>query len=136
MKKYCALGLASMALAGCSSITGSGTTQSVSVQTLSANGAEVSGAKCSLKNDVGSWFVTTPGSVTVSRSNKDLFVSCKKEDMDVGEANVVSHTKCNMFGNIIFGGGIGAIIDHNNGSAYEYPGLIKIYMGKHLTIKE
>ncbi|MEY5028041.1 MAG: hypothetical protein RLZ63_356 [Pseudomonadota bacterium] len=35
-----------------------------------------------------------------------------------------------MFGNIILGGGIGAIIDHNNGSAYEYPSLIKIFMGK------
>ena len=35
-----------------------------------------------------------------------------------------------MFGNIIFGGGVGAIIDHNNGSAYEYPALIKIFMGK------
>ena len=35
-----------------------------------------------------------------------------------------------MFGNIILGGGVGAIIDHNNGSAYEYPALIKIFMGR------
>jgi hypothetical protein len=34
-----------------------------------------------------------------------------------------------MFGNIIFGGGVGAIIDHNNGSAYEYPPSLKIVMG-------
>ena len=34
-----------------------------------------------------------------------------------------------MFGNIIFGGGIGAIIDHNNGSAYEYPAFFQVQMG-------
>lgn len=130
------LALVGMALAGCSSITGSGTTQSVSVQALNAGGVEVTGARCSLQNDVGSWFVTTPGSVTINRSNKDLFVKCTKEGLENGEAKVVSSTKCNMFGNLIFGGGIGAIIDHNNGSAYEYPGLIKVSMGQNTTISK
>jgi hypothetical protein len=66
----------------------------------------------------------------VRRSNKDLQVICKKAGIDVGTANVVSRTKGNMYGNILLGGGIGAIIDHNNGSAYEYPTLIKIFMGR------
>lgn len=35
-----------------------------------------------------------------------------------------------MFGNIIFGGGIGAIIDHNSGAAYEYPSVIQIVMSR------
>jgi hypothetical protein len=81
-----------------------------------------------MTNDVGTWFVTTPGSTTVQRSNKDLQITCKKEGIDVGTASVVSRTKGNMFGNILLGGGIGAIVDHNNGSAY--PSLIKIYMGR------
>lgn len=115
---------------GCSTISGSGTSQSLSVQSLTLDGADLAGANCDLKNDEGTWFVVTPGSVVVHRSNKDLQVTCKKSGMDVGAANVVSRTKANMFGNIIFGGGVGAIIDHNNGSAYEYPALIKIFMGK------
>jgi len=115
---------------GCSTISGSGTSQSLSVQSLTPDGADLPGANCDLKNDEGTWFVVTPGSVVVHRSNKDLQVTCKKSGMDVGAANVVSRTKANMFGNIIFGGGVGAIIDHNNGSAYEYPALIKIFMGK------
>jgi hypothetical protein len=41
-----------------------------------------------------------------------------------------------MFGNIIFGGGIGAVIDHNNGSAYNYPPVLKLIMGQDSTIKE
>lgn len=115
---------------GCSTITGSGTSQSVSVQTYAADGTDVEAAKCEMKNDEGTWFVTTPGSTIVRRSNKDLEVICKKPGIDVGAANVVSRTKGNMFGNIILGGGIGAVIDHNNGSAYEYPSLIKIFMGR------
>ena len=81
-------------------------------------------------NDEGTWFIVTPVSAFVHRSNNDLQVVCKKEGIDVGTANVVSRTKGNMFGNLLIGGGIGAIIDHNNGSAYEYPSLIKIFMGK------
>ena len=42
---------------------------------------------------------------------------------------MVSSVKGALFGNIIFGGGIGAIIDHASGSAYEYPQLIPIEMG-------
>lgn len=115
---------------GCSTITGSGSTQSLSVQTFSTDGKDVEGAKCEMTNDEGTWFVTTPGSTIVQRSNKDLQVVCKKTGIEVGTANVVSKTKGNMFGNILLGGGIGAIVDHNNGSAYDYPSLIKIYMGR------
>lgn len=115
---------------GCSTLTGSGSTQSLSVQTFSTDGKDVEGAKCEMTNDEGTWFVTTPGSTIVQRSNKDLQVVCKKTGIDVGTANVISKTKGNMFGNILLGGGVGAIVDHNNGSAYDYPSLIKIYMGR------
>ena len=66
----------------------------------------------------------------VHRSNKDLQVLCRKKDVDAGSAAVVSRIKGNMFGNILLGGGVGAIIDHNNGSAYEYPGFFQIIMGR------
>lgn len=121
---------ATFLFSGCSTITGGGTTQPVSVQTFAPGGKDVDGVRCEMTNDKGTWFVTTPGSTVVGRSNRDLQVVCKKPDMDVGTANVVSRTTGNMFGNIILGGGIGAIIDHNNGSAYEYPTLIRIFMGQ------
>ena len=94
---------------GCSTITGSGTSQSMSVQTYLADGQDVEGVKCEMNNDEGTWCVLTPGSAFVHRSNKDLQVVCKKTGIDVGTASIVSRTKGNMFGNIIFGGGIGAI---------------------------
>lgn len=117
-------------LTGCATVTGSGSNQAISVQTYSPSGVELDGAKCDMTNDEGTWFVVTPGSTTIHRSNKDLQVICKKPGMDAGTASVVSRTKGNMFGNIILGGGIGAVIDHNNGTAYEYPSLVKIFMGR------
>lgn len=120
----------SVLAAGCATVSGSGTTQPISVQTFASDGTDLDGVKCDMTNDEGTWFVVTPGSVVVRRSNKDLQVICKKTGVDIGTANVISRTKGNMFGNILLGGGIGAIIDHNNGSAYEYPGLIKIFMGR------
>jgi hypothetical protein len=117
---------------GCSSITGT-VNQSVSVQTLDEVGKEVTGSACELNNNKGKWFVTSPGSTTITRSNDNLLVLCKKEPA-IGRASVVSATKGSMFGNIIFGGGIGAIIDHNNGSAYEYPAFFQVQMGSNKLI--
>lgn len=120
----------SLLISGCATVSGSGSNQSVSVQTFAADGNEVTGARCDMANDEGTWFVVTPGSTMIHRSNKDLQVICKKTGLDVGSASVVSRTKGNMWGNILLGGGIGAIVDHNNGTAYEYPGLLKIFMGR------
>jgi hypothetical protein len=39
-----------------------------------------------------------------------------------------------MWGNIVFGGGIGAIIDHSKGTGYAYPDQIQIIMGKSRTL--
>ena len=115
-------------LSGCASITGT-TNQSVSVQARGNNGKEVKEASCDLINKRGTWFITTPGTVQIQRSNDDLQVTCRKEGFDNGRASVVSDTKGSMFGNILLGGGIGAVVDHNNGSAYEYPSFIQVTMG-------
>lgn len=38
-----------------------------------------------------------------------------------------------MWGNILFGGGIGAIVDHNKGTAYSYPDWVKVVLGDNLV---
>ncbi len=119
---------------GCASITGT-ENQSVSVQTREQAGGEVTGAACELTNNKGKWFITTPGSVMIHRSNDDMQVLCNKAGVEPGRATVVSETKGSMWGNIIFGGGIGAIIDHNKGTAYEYPAFIQVVMGAYSKIE-
>lgn len=76
-----------LALTGCASITGS-KLQPLSVQTIQ-DGKEVAGVGCTLTNDAGKWFVTTPGSVTVQKSTGDMAVDCTKEELR-GHENLVS----------------------------------------------
>jgi len=113
---------------GCASIV-NGQNQSVSVETRTEAGP-VSGANCRLTNNKGTWFVTSPGSTTVQRSYEDLAVRCEKEAMEPGLASVKSSTKAMAFGNIIFGGVIGAGVDISTGAAYDYPSLISVIMGR------
>ena len=130
-----ALALSALAT-GCSTLTGDGTSQNLSVMTYSADNKDLVGASCELKNDEGTWSAVTPATVMVRRSNKDLLVKCSKQGFADARANVVSKTKANMWGNIVFGGGVGAIIDHANGSAYQYPPVLKLTMGQETTIQE
>jgi hypothetical protein len=113
---------------GCASIV-NGQNQSLSVKTNGTD-TEVVGAKCTLNSNKGTWYVTSPGSVTVQRSYNDLMVTCKKEGMEDGIGAIKSSTKAMAFGNIIFGGIIGAAVDTSTGAAYDYPDLITIVMGK------
>ena len=121
-------------LSGCASVTGT-TGQSVSVETRQKNGTVLSGASCELSNSKGKWFLNTPGTAAIRRSNDDMIVICNKDGHAPGTAAVVSETKGMMFGNIILGGGLGAIVDHNTGAAYEYPTLIQIMMGSNIKIE-
>jgi hypothetical protein len=118
-----------MQLAGCASIV-SGTNQPVSVETHSVDGKQIAGASCKLSNNKGTWFLTTPGSTTVHRSFQDLSVLCEKEGQPSGLMMVKSSTKPMAFGNLLFGGVIGAGVDVGTGAAYDYPTLIQVRMGE------
>lgn len=111
-------------MSGCASIV-NGTNQSVSVNTPNANGAT-----CTLENNKGKWYVnSTPGSVTVHRSMSDLAVNCQKKHMQ-GNKKVASNTKPMAFGNVVFGGVIGAGVDIADGAAYDYPTDITVPMAR------
>lgn len=122
----------SASLTGCASIV-SGTNQIVSVETLQATG-KVDGATCKLQNDKGVYYVTTPGTVTVRRAYGDMTVRCEKPGMEAGIASIKSSTKGMAFGNVVFGGVIGAGVDMASGAAYDYPNLFQVMMGPAIVI--
>lgn len=134
MKKQLMTGVvaSSLVLSGCASITGD-TVQAMRVETRLADGTEVRDADCELFNEYGSYKLKTPGSVMVRRSSTDLNISCKKDGQTDARATSVSRANAGMWGNIIFGGGIGAVIDHNKGTAYTYPQWIQLIFGKLLA---
>lgn len=121
--------VSALLLSACASITGD-TVQSVRVETRLADGSEVRDADCELFNEYGSFRVKSPGNVMIRRSSTDLNITCKKESLPDAQGKAVSRANAGMFGNIIFGGGIGAIIDHNKGTAYTYPQWIQMVFGK------
>jgi hypothetical protein len=120
--------VSSSLLTGCASIV-NGTNQVVSVDVRN-KGEIVSGATCKLENDKGVFYVTTPGTVTVHRAYNDLTVKCQKENMPSGVTTSKSSTKGMAYGNILFGGIIGIIVDMNDGAAYDYPSVISVLMGE------
>lgn len=117
---------------GCASIT-KDSNQPVKVETYSKDNKMIEGATCTAKNERGEWSAKTPGALVVHRSGQNLLVNCIKEGEATGIATVISRANGGMFGNILFGGGIGAIIDHNKGTAYSYPDWIRVIMGDNLV---
>ena len=112
------------ALSACASIV-DGSSQSLSVKTMSGP-SDVAGAQCSLTNDKGVWYVTSPGSVTVHRSYDPLNVKCEAPGYVSNAGSASSATKGIAFGNILFGGLIGAAVDVGTGAAYDYPSPIVV----------
>lgn len=133
MKILASLAVATTAVlaSGCASIV-NGHNQVVSVE-AQHKGQQIVGAHCSLVNPKGTFYVTTPGTVTVHRAYDDINVKCEKEGMQPGMAAVKSSTKPMAFGNILFGGVIGAAVDAGSGAAYDYPTLISVIMGESVT---
>jgi hypothetical protein len=129
--KRAAVAVMTIALTGCASIV-NGNNQVVSVEARH-KGQQVVGATCTLVNPKGTFYVTTPGTVTIHRAYDDLNVKCERDGMQPGLTNVKSSTKPMAFGNIIFGGVIGAAIDAGSGAAYDYPPLISVIMGEAVT---
>ena len=127
---FVVLGMAMMS--GCASITGD-SAQKVRVETYDQSGNVIADADCTLENDFGKMTGKSSSNITTHRSSKDLFVECKKEGYPDASAKAISRANGGMFGNIIFGGGIGAIIDHNKGTAYTYPEWLKLVFGSVLT---
>ena len=86
-----------------------------------------------MSNDYGEETMESGSSIRVRRSNADLDISCEHAEYGKADGRAISRTNGNMFGNIIIGGGIGALIDHNNGKAYTYPSWVRLVFGKFLT---
>ena len=127
------LALLSALTSGCATITSS-EMQTVSLTATSTDGQTLDKVNCELKNDRGQWQAMAPAQVSVRRSAEDLLVTCKKEGLADGMLRAISRAAAGMFGNIIFGGGIGAIIDHSKGTGYNYPDDLPVKMGQSVTI--
>ena len=77
--------------------------------------------------------VKSGDTLQVRRSSKDIDISCNSAEHGDAQGRAISRANAGMAGNILFGGGIGAIIDHNKGAAYTYPSWVQLVFGQELT---
>ena len=112
--------IAALFLSGCPSIVNE------SHLPINLSFSDNSGGECSLRNKRESYKTSIPASVTVRRSDDPLVYECTTSDGRRAEGKINSKIGQTMAGNIIFGGGIGAIVDANNDMHREYPGSFVI----------
>ena len=124
MTAYRAAGFAAVALlaCGCASVI-DGTTQVVAIDS-----SPVGGANCIVSNDRGTWPVTTPGAVTLLKSQSVLTVVCNKE----GYAEARFYAAGRMSNSALIGtmlpyaGLVSAAVDGASGAATLYPGAVHL----------
>lgn len=90
--------------------------------------------QCRLSNDKGSWDSKAPANVAVRKSGEDLNITCKQDGMPDGILKAISRANGSMYGNIIFGGAVGALIDHSKGTGYLYPSQLPVKMGESVVV--
>lgn len=124
MKKLLATTILIFSTTGCATII-SGTTQDIKVET-----PEVKSAKCTLTdtND-GEWHIPdTPKNVIVKKGDGPMKIVCSKSGYKTTEILVDEELEGMIGGNILIGGGIGAVIDAASGAAQKYPERIGVWM--------
>jgi hypothetical protein len=130
-----AAGVAALVLfcSGCASVT-QGTTHSLRIDTETAQGQVIDDADCELSNDQGTTVARSGASTIVRRSSKDLEIRCTTAGLPDASARLVSRANAGLAGNIIIGGAIGAMVDHNSGAAYTYPSWVKLVFGEYAVL--
>lgn len=123
---------AALLFSGCASVVND-KTHPMKVETKTEAGQMIVGADCTLKNDKANTSTKSGETTNVRRSNADLEISCKHPTNPDATAKAISRVNGGMFGNILLGGGIGAIVDHNTGSAYTYPAWVQLVFGQTLV---
>jgi len=115
-------------LAGCATVTES-TEQQIVVQTVLDN-REVVGVGCVLYNDVGKWFITAPGRVTVRKSAAPMRVDCKTDGAEWAYEKIDSKENASLWGNIVLTAGVGYFVDKNTGAGFDYPSTLTVLLRK------
>jgi len=106
---------------GCATLT-KGTSQTVTVDT------DPSGATCTLTRDAKPVAIVnpTPGSVPVEKAHGTIAIACKKQGYLEAAGNLASEFQAMTFGNILFGGLVGVVVDAASGAMHQYPDMVTI----------
>lgn len=117
-----------MLTSACATIT-TGGTQPITVT------SDPAGASCQLQREgavVGA-VNPTPGTVTVSRSTRDITVRCEREGRQPGLTALPAGFQPMTLGNILVGGVIGIAVDAASGAMGQYPPNVHVALPPAVT---
>lgn len=110
-----ALSILGLGLTGCATIVKD---KSDTVTILTPNCP--AGTSCKISNKKGSWVVQTPNTITVPKSDDSLLVICSTPDGREISGSLESKDGGMIWGNILFGGIIGAVVDARTDASRDY----------------
>jgi len=115
------LGVVGFFLVGCATLL-SGTDQVIQITPV-CRGIRMP-TTCVASNDKGRWVFETSNGVQIKKSADDLTITCQGGLLGNYSFKAISTATLPMWGNIIAGGGIGAIVDMQSSTAFAYPSTI------------
>jgi hypothetical protein len=108
-------------VSGCATLT-KGTQQTVTIAT------DPNGAACNMTRDGKPLAVVnpTPGSIPIEKASGAISILCRKPEYKDAAGTLASEFQAMTFGNILFGGLIGIVVDAASGAMHQYPMMITI----------
>jgi hypothetical protein len=88
------------------------------------------GATCNVRQG-GTYVATvqeTPGTILVAKSRHDIAIDCTRPGYYPGAAVLEPHFQEMTWGNILYGGSIGVLVDTSSGAINEYPHWVSVIM--------
>jgi uncharacterized protein YceK len=111
-----------LGISGCASII-TGDTQSLRLS-VACKGKEIR-TYCTVQNDTGRWTVLTPVDLEIGKSRQPLNISCRGLLGTTGWT-LDSSPNTAMAANVVFGGVVGALVDHRTARGYQYPEMVEL----------
>jgi hypothetical protein len=106
---------------GCATLV-KGANQTVTIAT------DPAGASCTLTRDAKPLAIInpTPGSVPVEKARETIAIACVKKGYLEAAGNMASEFQPMTFGNVLFGGIVGVVVDAASGAMHQYPDMVTI----------
>ena len=92
-------------------------------------------AKCTLRNEHGTWSTHTPNTLVIQKGFGDLIIDCNSPSFARHTAYIPSKAELSNFGNIASLGML-SVVDVNNGAGYRYPEHYKFSINQCIPYKQ
>ena len=115
--------LSLLLLPACATIV-NGSTQAVAVN------SSPTGSSCTVDRTGArlGMIPATPGSLILQRNSNELLVTCTKEGYTTAAKTIPASFNGTTFGNLLFGGIVGIVVDASSGANHSYPDAINVEM--------